>query len=429
VVRLQQPELLLAIVALPVAGLVLLRQGRLEHGILGIVLAAAIVRFSLPTGTYSRIVMSLVVTAGVLALWIVKMLVKEKKLRLEPAPTNVPLLGFALTCVVSYVWSNAFRDPLVVAWRSWPFVQLGGLAVMTLLPGAFLITANCLQETKWIVWLAVIILVVGTVAMAGRYLHFSVDFLQVRPLFPTWCISLAYALALFDRRLPWTIRLALLLLAAAWFHDVFVIQFGWVSAWAPALSAVALISFLRSKILLLLLTVLLIIFLLFNWTTVEARLQQESVGSGETRLDAYAHNWRVTGKHWLFGVGPAGYAVYYMSYFPMEAMATHSTYIDTLSQTGIVGLCFFLWFFAALFKIGWDLWKRTRKRFDFTEAFTAALAGGYVGTVLAMGLGDWIIPFVYTQTIEGFDYAVYTWVLLGAGLSLYHILSGSDAEA
>ena len=62
-------------------------------------------------------------------------------------------------------------------------------------------------------------------------------------------------------------------------------------------------------------------------------------------------------------------------------------------------------------------------RWDFVEGFTIAAVGGYVGTVLAMGLGDWIVPFVYTQTIAGFDYAVYTWVLLGAALSLYHIVS------
>jgi len=424
--RLRQPEVLLVIAVLPVAGLALLRQGRLEHGVLGIAITAAVVRFTLPTGTESRIVMSLVVTAGVVAWWIVKMLVNDKRLRLQPASTNVPLLGFVFTCVVSYFWSNVFRDLLVVTWGSWLFVQLGGLAVMTLLPAAFLITANCLQDVKWIVWLTVIILAVGTVAIAGYYLHVPVNFLQVRPLFPTWCIALAYALALFDRRLPWPVRLLLLLLAGAWFYQVFVQKFRWLSAWIPALSALAVISFLRSKKLLFLLVVLFIVYVAFNWATIEAKLEQESVASGETRLDAYLHNWRVTGKHLLFGVGPAGYAVYYMTYFPLEAMASHSTYIDTLSQTGLVGMFFFLWFFIALFSTGWKLWKRTKGSSDFAEAFTIAAIGGYVGTILAMGLGDWIVPFVYTQTIAGFDYAVYTWILLGAALSLYHILGGPD---
>jgi hypothetical protein len=421
-VQFRQPVVLLAVGVLPAAGLVLLRYGRLEHVVLGIILAAAVVRFSLPTGTQSRIVMSLVVTMGALALWVVRMLVVEKRLWLKPVSTNIPLLGFIFTCIISYFWSSVFRDLLVVTWDSWPFVQLGGLAVMICLPGAFLVTSNCLQEVKWIIWLTRIILAAGTVAIVGYYLHLPVSFLQVRPMFPTWFIALAYAQALYNRRLSWVVRALLLLLAAAWVYRVFVRQFGWLSAWLPALSAIALISVLRSKKLLVLLVVLLVIYVGLSLTAIEATLQEESVGSGETRLDAWLHNWRVTGKHLLFGVGPAGYAVYYMTYFPMEAMASHSTYIDILSQTGIVGISFFLWFFVALCIAGMKLWRRTKGRSDFVEAFSVAAMGGYVGTILAMALGDWLVPFVYTQTIAGFDYAVYTWVLLGAALSLYHIL-------
>ena len=421
--RIGHPEILLAISLLPAASIILLRHSKPEHGILGIVLVAAVVRFTLPTGTVSRIVMSLVVTAGVVAWWIIKMLLHDKQLQLKPASTNAPLLGFVVTCIISLFWSNVFRDPLVIIWKTWPFVQVGGLAVMILLPGAFLITANLLQEIKWIVWLTITILVVGTIAIVGYYLHVPVDFLQVRPLFPTWCMALAYALALFDRRLPWWVRLLLLALMGGWLYRVFIQRFRWLSAWMPSLSALGMISLLRSYKLVLILLVLLCIFTYINRNEIMEQIYAERLESGETRLDAYLHNWRVTGKHFLFGVGPAGYAVYYMTYFPTEAMASHSTYIDILSQTGIVGLGFFLWFFAALFKTGWRLWRQTKDRADFTEAFTVAAVGGYVGTILAMALGDWIVPFVYTQTIAGFDYAVYTWILLGAALALHHIVS------
>jgi hypothetical protein len=428
-VRLGQPEMLLAVGILPAAGLVLLRHAKIEHGVLGIVLVAAVVRLSLPTGTQSRIPMSLVLTAGVLALWIGKMLIIDKRLWLQPSSTNAPLLGFIFTCIVSLFWSNVFRDVLVVVWDSWPFVQVGGLMVMILLPGAFLVTANLLQDTKWIVWLTVIMLAVGTVAIVGYYLHLPIEFLQVRPLFPTWCISLAYALALFNRRLPWQVRLLLLLLAGAWIYRVVVGQFEWLSAWMPTLCALAVISFLRSKKLLPVLAVVCIIYIALNWATIDANLQEESEVSGATRLDAYEHNWRVTGKHLLFGVGPAGYAVYYMTYFPMEAMASHSTYVDVLSQTGIVGLFCLLWLFFALFRTGWRLRKQVKGRADFVEAFAMAAVGGYIGTVLSMALGDWIVPFVYTQTIQGFDYAAYTWVLLGAAVSLSHILTHESLVA
>lgn len=417
--RLEHPELTLVAVALPVLLVALYRGGRIEYGVLGIVLVAATVRFSLPTGTQSRIPMSLVITAGVTAWWLVNMLVIEKHLRLKPSPTNVPLLGFVATCVVSYFWGNAFRDPLVVTWSSWPFVQLGGLAVMVLLPAAFLVTANCLQETRWITWLAVIILVVGAVYIVGFYLRLPVYFLQVRPMFPTWVICLAYALALSNQRLPLWLRGALLLLVGTWAYRVFVIEFRWLSAWVPTGAAVFIISLFRSRTALVILLILALLYVYINWDALVENIAGEREESGVTRLDAWLHNWRVTGKHWLFGVGPAGYAVYYMSYFPTEAMATHSTYIDILSQTGVVGFTFFLWFFAALGLCAWRLWRRMRGRDDFIEAFSLAALGGYAGTIIAMGLGDWLVPFVYTQTISGFDYASYTWVLLGAMIVLH----------
>jgi len=55
---------------------------------------------------------------------------------------------------------------------------------------------------------------------------------------------------------------------------------------------------------------------------------------------------------------------------------------------------------------------------DFGEGYAAAALAGWAGCVLAMGLGDWMLPFVYTQGIAGFDYAVYSWVLLGGMAAL-----------
>jgi len=272
------PELVLIIVVAPPAALLVL--SKFEYGVLVIVLTAAFVRFSLPTGTQSRIVASLIVTVLFIALWVIRMLVVEKRLYLKPSRINVPLLAFMLVTIISYPWSNAFRDPLVVVWGSWPVVQLGGLGVMI-----------------------------------------------------------------------------------------------------PA----------------------------------------ETEESGNSRLWAWEHNWRVTGKHFLFGTGPAGYAAYYMSYFPTEALATHNNYIDIISQTGIVGLFFCLWFFGTLGWTGYKLCMHLKTTHDFSAGFAAATLAGWAGCVVSMALGDWLFPFVYTQTISGFDYAVYSWVLLGGMVALSNI--------
>ncbi len=429
--RLQQPGLLL--IALAALALLPLAAWRPEYGVLALVLTAAFVRFSVSTGTESYIVASLVVTAMLIAIRIFKMLVVEKKIELKPASTNKPLLGFVIVCLISYVWGNAFRDPLVTVWSTWPFVQLGALAVMVLLPGAFLLAANGLadiRELKLLCGMMIFIGIMGIVAnLTDLYLsdflnvnaRGTFSFLNTGGLFSLWFVSLTYAQALFNKRLsPW-LRLGLLSLTAIWLYIYFIVRVTWLSGWVPPLIAMATISLLRSKRLFLLFLIVMGVYLGLNWDYYTGVVLQESGESGHSRLEAWGHNWQVTGKHFLFGVGPAGYAAYYMSYFPGEAMATHSNYIDVLSQTGIVGMFCWLWFLAALLKTGLRLRWNVKNHFDFTTGFAGAALGGAVGTIVATGLGDWMLPFVYTQTIAGFDYAVYGWVLLGGMVALANI--------
>jgi O-antigen ligase len=108
-------------------------------------------------------------------------------------------------------------------------------------------------------------------------------------------------------------------------------------------------------------------------------------------------------------------------------MATHSNYIDVLAQNGIFGLFFCVWFFGALAWTGYQVRRRVRGLADFSEGFANATLAGCVGVIVAMGLGDWMFPFVYTQTIAGFDYAVYSWVLLGGMVALSNIYAEGRA--
>jgi hypothetical protein len=64
-----------------------------------------------------------------------------------------------------------------------------------------------------------------------------------------------------------------------------------------------------------------------------------------------------------------------------------------------------------------------RNEWSAGQGFGSGLAhgvlGGLAGAVVAMLLGDWVIPFVYNQTIAGFRYTLYTWLFLGALMSMY----------
>jgi O-antigen ligase len=163
-----------------------------------------------------------------------------------------------------------------------------------------------------------------------------------------------------------------------------------------------------------------VIAIIFNSYFMEA-VREERAISGDTRIAAWQVNWRVTSEHLLFGTGPGGYAAYYMTFFPNEGMATHNTYIDVLAQSGLVGLILWLWFFGVTAWQGFQQVRRTWGRNDFYQALACALFAGTLACIMIMMFGDWLLPFAYTQTIAGFDYAIYSWIFMGMIVALRHI--------
>jgi len=422
---------------------VLVATTRLELGIVAMLLAAFFVCFRISTGTASEIVISLMICLGCVALWVFRMLVVEKRLALKPAVTNGPLVAFMVTVVVSWVWSRVFQDALVHEFGH-PLVSVAAGVVMMLLPGCFLLVANNIRSVGWlqaIVWiligegLVVLAVDLGSTfglgpAVALRYFLRTNGLIGMNThgLFSMWCLSFALSLALFDRRLHWCWRSLFLVYVAGFVYWGFFQRITWLSGWVPAFVAAAVIVFLRSKKLF---AILMIVAILgaggyYRRTAFESETQE----SGVTRLAAYAVNWRVTGKHLLFGTGPAGYASYYMSYFPTEGMATHSNYIDILAQTGVVGTFFLLWFFGAQAWGGYRLCLELRGRGDFAESLAVAILAGTAGCVIAMALGDWLLPFAYTQGIIGFDLAMFNWLFMGSLWALrYNMASAAPATS
>jgi len=427
---------LIAIVA-PMGAFILLK--RIELAFVAMLLSGVFVRFRLPTGTSSEIVMSLLLCGGILGLWVVNMLVVDKRLALKPSPINLPLLAFMVAVFVSLGWSRAFRDVFVHEAGS-PFVSVASAVVMVLLPGTSLLVANLVQSTRWLqvmVWVflgeGLVSLIVSLIldlhlgpANTLRQLIFynGIVWINMQGLFSLWYVSLSLALALFNRRLHWVWRTALFVHAAGWVYWGFILRITWLSGWVPTFAAMAVIAFMRSKKLFVILVVVAIVGAGgYYWRTAFAAETDES---GHTRLAAYEVNWRVTGKHLLLGTGPAGYASYYMSYFPTEAMATHSNYIDIIAQTGIVGTFFILWFFGAQVWGGYKLGRKLQDRGDFAESLSVAVLAGTVGCMIAMALGDWLFPFAYTQGIIGFDASMFSWFFMGSLWALSHSLRSKD---
>src|SRR5690606_19044503 len=121
---------------------------------------------------------------------------------------------------------------------------------------------------------------------------------------------------------------------------------------------------------------------------------------------SFAQDWLV------LGAGPAGYALYYMTFVPDQAMSSHSNYIDIIAQTGIAGVTSFVAVLTGLLAWGARVWRTLTDPVD--RVLCAAVLGSLPALMFSLWFGDWLIPFVYNQTIVGFNHSVYSWLMLAA---------------
>lgn len=429
-----RPELIvvgvLAVSSIPIW----ISRGKLEYGIAAILLAAGLLNFvTLPTGTQSRLVLSLVVAAGCIGLWIFKAFAQGRPLRLKPARINRPLLGFILVGLVSYGWANVMRDPTVYVWPSFPFVQLAALAVNTLLPLLALFVANQIEDVRWLKAITWLILGLGTFAVVSSLFHLPTSAAisnGSRGLFAAWVGILAYSQLLFNHSLSRRTRVWLVALFTGVVIQYFFIYVTWFSGWVPLAVGCAVVTMLRSWKLSIAFAAILVVFLAFNSSYYFKELYQTKVNSGDLeRLTIWDRSLGLVAHHFVLGMGPAGYAVYNVAYFPQDARSTHNNYFDILAQTGVVGFAMFAWLLAAFVRTGIVVRKRLKGSRGFELAFASGTLGGCVAILFSMMLGDWVLPFAYNQTIAGFDNACFTWILLGAMVGLEHMISAGGVPS
>lgn len=397
---------------------------RREWAPLLILFAALFIPWDIPVRG-SSFVVSLILTLVLVGLWLLKMLTVERKLSLVPSALNRPVLGFSLVVVISLVWGNIFRDSLVRVWSSFPFVQITSSLVMIMLPVLSLMVINYFDDLKWLRRLVSLMLAAGLLGLVSEFV-LPVIPVQTRGTFTMWVVGLALSLLFWARLNPW-LKATLILIVLGWCYWSFGLRITWLASWLPTLVILIVLFSMRSYKLLLLLVAGALIWVYLNQDYLVSIFANEQEESGLTRLAAWGQNWLITREHLLFGTGPAGYAVYYMTYFPRDAMATHSNYIDILSQLGVFGFGLYLWILGAAAWSGFRLCRRLKGRRDFTEALANAAFAGVLGCLVINAFGDWVIPFAYTQGVSGYDYAAYNWLFIGAIFALDRLTR--DAKA
>ncbi len=431
------PFLLAGIVAL--AGVALaVRFGTFQRGIVLVMLTAGLVNFfTLPTGRDSKIVISLALSLLMLFIWGGQLIFSSRtRQRIRPSPINKPLLFFVGVNIVSYVWSLLIRDPLLLIWPSFPLVQIAALLVNISLPLMALLAANKMDSAKWLqvmLWTLVGLGVVNIVSRLFNLPSMALVFNGSLGIFPTCVVVSAYSLVLFHKGLrPWH-RLLLIALIGASLYYYFVQNRLWLSGWVPMFVGIAVVTFIKSRrlfVVLMLAGTLLAADRLNDLyeTIVVANVDE----GGLERIALWETNINHVLQHPLFGSGPGGYAVYYMTYNPGSARSTHNNLFDVLAQSGILGLATFMVMMGTFLVIGYKTLKHLggQPASDQGKNMTFAAAGMAVtvSSLVAMLLGDWILPFAYNQTITGFDSAIFGWLMMGGVVALYHI-TGQKVEA
>ena len=384
--------------------------------VLAIPFVALLIRFSLPTGSDSRVSAAMLLVMLLAGIWIVTALY-QRQIELTPSVLNAPLLSFIAVCLIALAWSIAFRDPLVTAYGQFTLVQLGACAAMVLSPIATLLIANFVRTTERLRWIALVFVGVGVVSTLGYEVGLKLGQLNTGGLFALWFIAVGYAIVISLPSLPSWMRLALSLVLLLHMYDRAVTSIAWVSGWLPALTAVLVITWLRSKRAAVGLLLALALLATLQWSFIQQEVFEEAERDGSyERLTLWDLNLELIREHPLVGTGPAGYAIYYMTYHPEEARSTHNNYLDIIAQTGIIGSLCWLWLMAAAGREAWLALRYAPP--GWPRTLSLAAAGGLAGAVVAMTLGDWVLPFAYNQGIEGYRYTVFSWIFLGVLISV-----------
>lgn len=410
---------MIALCALCLGGVVVVRPA---IGIVAVVVCAALIKVEIGTGTGSAIVTSLVSAIVLVLGWFVHRMLTRQRLNLLPGWVIVPILGVVVFTMLSWVWGQATLDPRITVPHNFYRVQIAQAALIIVSVLLLMVGADLFRSRLARTLLSASIVVVGVGNLVLRQVVPQGDLLNSQTfytfgLFGLWFVAVCWSNALLNDRLHVGVRLLLGGLAGVWLLRAIVIDGEWVSGWLPPVLAVIVITFMAGPKFVVpfvagFVGLSVSMSTYFYHLLVTSQIEEGSIGGDFGRLELWRRNIEQSQDWLLFGSGPAGYVLYYITFIPNQAMSSHSNYIDILSQLGVGGILSFVAILIALLVYGTRTWRLIDQPAD--RALAAAALGGFPALMFALWFGDWLIPFVYNQTIRGFNHTVYSWLMLAA---------------
>ena len=371
---------------------------------------------------------TMVVVALLFALLILEMVLKEQRIQLVDSPAVRPLLIFVLVSTISLGFGQIrwyiFGEQASLG------SQLGGWGIVVASAATFLLVAQRVTDVKWLermIWLLLILMALFLVGFYFRPVRTFTRplfiFVRAGSLFWTWAIILAFSQGYFNRNLRPLPRIALLCFAMFTLYTAYTVNGDWKSGWVPSVIGIATMLGLRYLPFAILASPLAVIPV----ANIVAGLIATDQYSWGTRVDAWLIVIEITKVNPILGLGFANYNAY-APLFPIRGYAvnfnSHSQYIDLYSQTGLLGLICFFWFFIVVWQIGWRLQARVPHGFEYAYVYGAL--GGLAATLAAAALGDWVLPFFFNIGLNGFRASFLSWVFLGGLVAIAQIHKQSD---
>jgi O-antigen ligase len=406
-----------------------------EFGVACLPIAALVIPLEIGTNTQSPLNVAFLAVPALIGLWLLEM-AQRRSIQMAPSRTTLPLVGFiatvSLSFLVGYLPWNVFAQLAPIR------AQLGAWAILVFSVLAFWLTANRIRSLVWLKRMVSLFLAAAAVYILTRVIGSPAGRVQdlftfgsTGSLFWIWLVVLASGQALFNRDLALLWRVALGLLVVMTFGVALTGDAqSWASGWVPALTALAVLIWLRWPRGALLLGLLAAILVVFDLNAIQNLVIGENQYSILTRSAALSIVLEIVKANPLLGVGPANY-YYYTPLYPILGyyvrFNSHNNYVDILAQAGLLGMLFFLWFVATVAALGWSL----RAKFDdgFRRGYVNSVLAGLVGCLVAAALGDWLLPFVYNVGINGFRASVLGWLFLGGLVALEQMARPATDQA
>lgn len=434
----------LRITMLVILGIIGLAAALLLHktpilGLASIPFLSLAVPVTIGTGSQSGINITAIMILFMAGLWLLDMVVNQRKIQLLPLKPVFAALVLCAIAVVAFAFGQLNWFPT----RPAPITaQIGGLMIFLLSAGAFLLYAHQIQSENELKWVVLIFFIVG---FANIFLR-GFDFMQpyiftvfvreavLGALFLNWLIALAAGQALCNPRLAPFWRIVLAGFIVLFFYQHLSRNRDWVSGWLPALISLMVVVFLYRPRLGVLLGMLGLAYFMVSPGVLASLLGEgDNPYSVLTRLEAWKIMWEIIKVSPLLGVGMANY-YWYTPMFKIlgyrVSFNSHNNYIDIVAQIGVIGFAIFAWLLWEIWLVGWNTLKKAPE--GFSRAYVIGALAGLVGTAASGMLGDWILPFVYNVGLPGFRASVFTWVFLGglmAMAKLYLLPANTDVQA